>query len=345
MDNALPPLYAGWVQQLVGAAFSGEPRSTCSDCSMSRPQELPTPLDFQFHPNVKCCTFTPGLPNYLVGAILLDDDPTFAEGRERFERRAPLLSVGPLGIGPTDVYRIFYTFKPFGKQETLACPYFIPRDGGLCGIWQHRNATCATWFCTSERGQTGYNFWHAMRVFLREVEKELALWCIRRLNLIVPEIPSGPQESIWGNWSGREREFYQECYRAVSGLSAAEIVDLAGSKATGLLEEFRNAVSAMREDVVPERLVLFPCRTWSLGNGFTRVWSYSEYDALDLSDETLSALSAFDGRSTHQVVAEIQAKTGLCISRVLLQKLVDTRILVDPMRGRPQGPPPHPPTQ
>ena len=286
-------------------------------------------MDFRFQPNSKCCTYTPGLANYLVGAILLDDHPESAEGRALFERSAPLQSVGPLGIGPTDLYRLLYTFKPFGKIETLVCPYFIAKDGGLCGIWQHRNATCSTWFCTFERGQTGYNFWEKMRVFLREVEKELALWCIGQLNLVAPEIPSGLQESIWGNWSGREREFYQECYGLVSKLHVDEVLDIAGSKAAGLFQELKNATMEMKAPIIPQNLILFQCRTWSLGNGYTRVWSYSKYDPLELSDEMFSALSAFDGRPTALVVAEIQTQTGLHMSEVLLQKLVDTRILIN----------------
>lgn len=334
MDNALPPLYARWIQELLGAAFAGEPRSNCSNCHMIGPREIPTPQDFQFLPNVKCCAYNPWLPNYLVGAIILDDSPESAEGRALFEKNALMQSVGPFGIEPPDDYRLFYTFKQFGKVDSLVCPYFINRDGGLCGIWQHRNGTCSTWFCTFDRGQTGYKFWQRMREFLREVEKELATWCVRRLNVVIPESPSGPQERIWGNWIGREREFYHESYRLVSKLTADEIVDIAGSKAAGLLMEFRSAVSHKEDNVIPESLVLFPCSTWSLENGFTRVWSYSKYDSLDLSDEIVSALSAFDGRPTQLVVAEIQAKTGLRLSQILLQKLVDTRILVDPSTPR-----------
>src|SRR5262245_3461735 len=124
MENTLPLLYAKWMRELIGIEVTGEPRSTCLNCRMGQRPEIHAPSDRTFLPNVKCCGFNPAVPNFLVGGILSNDTPEFAEGRALFERMAPMQSVGPLGVGPSDLYNFFYACKPFGQVVQLRCPYY-----------------------------------------------------------------------------------------------------------------------------------------------------------------------------------------------------------------------------
>src|SRR5687767_5199250 len=78
----LPPLYEAWIDQLLGSAIPPETVATCHDCAMlPRAGEEVVPGEDRFSPRVKCCTFQPSLPNFLVGRILSDEDPAMAAGR------------------------------------------------------------------------------------------------------------------------------------------------------------------------------------------------------------------------------------------------------------------------
>lgn len=114
-----------------------------------------------FDPQVKCCTYLPELPNFLVGRILADEDPALAVGRATVEKRLQAgVAVTPLGLDRTPFYDLLYQHADtaFGRSHTLRCPHYI-EEGGLCGIWQHRNSVCATWFCKHVRGAMGFRFW------------------------------------------------------------------------------------------------------------------------------------------------------------------------------------------
>src|SRR5262245_52393001 len=87
---ALPPLYAGWMDSLLGGAIPAEGRATCSSCAMLPPAGAAVEgSDHFFSPATKCCTYLPQLANFLVGRILgdQDPDPSAAAGRASVEAR------------------------------------------------------------------------------------------------------------------------------------------------------------------------------------------------------------------------------------------------------------------
>lgn len=106
------------------------------------------PTGAKFSKVTKCCTYYPSLPNYLVGAILLDKDGV-PEGVRRIESAiSSKTTVSPVGIFPSRKYLALY-FKSssatFGRSESLMCPYF-EQPTGLCTIWKHRESVCSTYF-------------------------------------------------------------------------------------------------------------------------------------------------------------------------------------------------------
>jgi hypothetical protein len=61
-----------------------EEKATCSNCAMCAPPGAPpAPEVVYFRPDIKCCSFHPTLPNYLIGGVLRDERPDMAEGRRR----------------------------------------------------------------------------------------------------------------------------------------------------------------------------------------------------------------------------------------------------------------------
>ena len=180
--SVLPPLYAGWIDDLLGAPIEPETHATCADCAMCAPaKEPPAAETVYFNPRVKCCTFVPALPNFLVGRILRDAERG-AAGRASVEARiATGIGVTPLGLGRSPGQHV--PDAGFGQDETFLCPHFVQQDGGICSIWQHREATCATFFCKFVRGAMGANFWGALQRLLEAIEQALAWQCVETLDV------------------------------------------------------------------------------------------------------------------------------------------------------------------
>src|SRR5215470_8438493 len=99
-SGPLPSLYAAWMDQMLAGPIPRETDATCDNCVMCTEDGRSTKDRIFFNPETKCCTYTPVLPNYLIGRILADDDPSFASGRATVEERLHAgIAVTPLGLG------------------------------------------------------------------------------------------------------------------------------------------------------------------------------------------------------------------------------------------------------
>ncbi len=183
-QNGRPPLYTPWLHDLLsGVLPAEESKATCDNCVMCQAGETTSPGVF-FDPSVRCCTYQPAIPNYLVGRILRDRDPALAAGRATVERRIEArMAVTPWGLDQSRGFRLLYDNgrAHFGRAPGLRCPHYIDSEAGTCGIWRHRPGVCATWFCKHERGKIGFEFWKQLAHLLREMERELGLWCVLEL--------------------------------------------------------------------------------------------------------------------------------------------------------------------
>jgi hypothetical protein len=84
---------------LLGGPVPAETNATRHNCAMLAP-----PGDsgdgLYFNPATRCCTYFPELPNFLVGRILVDDDPALAAGRARVEASLESVTCTPRGLHP-----------------------------------------------------------------------------------------------------------------------------------------------------------------------------------------------------------------------------------------------------
>jgi len=151
--SPLPPRYAAWMDELLAGKIPAETHATCSDCAMcAANSSLPSSgLDRQsdarfYDPDVKCCSFVPVLWNFLVGDLLADASPESAAGRATVESRlAAGIAVTPLGLASPPVYSALYRHigPAFGQTRAMLCPHYLS-ETGRCGVWRHRESTCAT---------------------------------------------------------------------------------------------------------------------------------------------------------------------------------------------------------
>ncbi len=355
----LPDLYAPWLAALLPAPIPVEARATCRECAMcvGRDGALPTST-YAFRPDVKCCAFEPRLPNFVVGRVLLDDDPgpVAQAGRRSVEARlAARAGVTPLGLDRTAMrdLHLRHAVNAFGNSVALRCPHYVDEDGGLCGIWRHREATCATWFCRFERGQVGFALWQQVKALLQEVERDLALDCAlhagvdaRLLTPLLPlddeppaqgrdwqELEGAPDPAAyartWGEWAGREAELYRRCAERVAGLSWDDVLARCGPRVAARAAAVRAAHARHTDRALPARLRAGAFQVASVrGDGGVRAVTFSAFDAIDLPSTLVALLPAFDGRPTDEVLAWLEREHGARIEPGFLRQLVDWGVLV-----------------
>lgn len=357
VSSPLPPLYAKWLDELLGGEIPPEIRATCHDCAMCE-----SGGDHQQHgsrflnPQTKCCTYLPRLHNFLTGMILMDEDPAMARGRVSVEARLQAgLAVTPLGLEQNSRQKLLYDHKEaraFGRAQSLRCPHYIDEQGGLCGVWKYRNSICSTWFCKYVRGAQGRKFWEAAKQLLLAIEDDLARWCVIELEvgddaleLMLPQRVADKKQSLspeelddrvdparqrrsWGAWYGREREFYQACAELVAPLSWPEVLAVCGSEVRAWARLTHTAYRLLITDEIPARLRLGSFTIMDAGADFYRLYHPEiGMDVLTLSVKVMRLLPHFDGRLRTEVVAQIEAQEHLRFTDDLLRRLVDFKVL------------------
>ena len=337
---SLPPLYSKWMDQLLKGPIPAETEATCHACPMCETGER-NKSEIQFNPLTKCCSYMPELPNFLIGRIVRDKSADSMRAKDLFDSKLPTdVVVTPLGINPSVSYNAAYRANAeFGRDINLQCPYFLEEHGGLCGIWNHRNARCATWFCKFNRGSTGVLFWKYLDQLLTEVEKTLAQWCVLKLfpaNINLTELfpprnsqmdPNKP-ELFWGSWFRKEKEFFIECSLLVEALVWNDIARLAVVQIELLSRLVRNSYEALVYPSNPIHLKVAPWKKIDrIGPELYRIWTYNPYDPIDLQATMVDALHFFDGRPVKEAVQRIFEETRHEVQDPDVRRLIDFGIL------------------
>jgi hypothetical protein len=365
--SPLPPLYAGWMEDLLQAPIPEEKEATCSNCPMCSSSTIRrTEKDSVFNSSTKCCTYIPKIPNFLAGRILADHVTDAAKGRQAFEAYFNQTAViRPQGVFPDYTFTLRYSSEVFGTEADMRCPYYLHEEGGLCGIWRHRAAVCSTWFCKYVRGVVGRKFWKTLNELLAVVQVNLSYWCMHQLEVgskdfrklfhwsETPDLITNFERQIylhqslfgrledpaqflefrkreWGIWLNREKEFYQECARLVSPLSWADVTSILGQSIAQRISLTKEDFAQLLSDSLPSQLRPGKCITADLSETEVRVWGYALYDPIDLPKSILEVIPYFDGHSTEEVLQRILAETGKSLQPEMLRRLVDFGILQTP---------------
>lgn len=290
----------------LGVSVPGEARSTCEACPTCAPHG-------PFHVDVRCCGHVPAQPNFVVGGVLGDPD---APGRDALRARvAARHGVTPLGLGPTPTEAAAIAAVPFGSDPALACPYL---DRGRCGVWRHREAVCATWFCRVDRGEVGQRAQLELRALLQAIERALS----RKLARDLGARPEGRGPSAWGGWAGREEAYFLACAARASAMSWPEVRRVVGMEATVRLRALQPALAARLDPALPRGPLWRADRVRErLADGRVRVRTWSVWDPAVLTAEEDEALDAQDGLAAADRLATIGVER--------LRELVDHGVLVE----------------
>jgi Fe-S-cluster containining protein len=184
-----------------------------------------------YRSDCRCCTYFPQIPNFLLGLALKDPDS------EKLVKK--LIESGnalPEGsqFSPKQFYDTTKEFSDelFGKSTLVTCP-FIDSSKPVCGIYPYRGSICATFFCENDHGDEGREYWEKIQALVGQIETSICQWAmdkvgldakryIERMNSLSDKIeelsdPSSGAWSLsirkflWGDWFGRECDFYEEC--------------------------------------------------------------------------------------------------------------------------------------
>lgn len=286
-SSKLPPIYHPLFPELLDLEYPKEAVSTCDNCTLCRSKQSP-------YVNVKCCSYHPHLANYLIGGILCDNDVFLLGGKNRILGQIKnRIGVTPYGIIPGEKYfernielksQKFWE-KPKELLEVQLCPYY---DKGSCTVWKYRENLCVTYFCSSIGGNSGKSFWKKINQYLKMAETDLAQYAMLQLGWPPEKIKTHAVTTsdfklededgkiieenyakLWGDWAGREAEFYQKCYEIVSNVNADTFKRITGVKREILEAAIWETNREFLENVLPERMILNPqveVKNWEEGH-------------------------------------------------------------------------------
>jgi hypothetical protein len=163
--------------------------------------------------------------------------------------------------------------------------------------------------------------------------------------IILPEPPNGPltlQEvddqppdqkayrDLWGDWVGREEEFYKETFRLVSALTSKSFEKISGISQKILLEEVKMKQRSLLNPKIPKKLKRNPkLQVEKNGDDSYFLIGYSPLDPFEVSKRVYDLLDFFDGKRTNREACRIvRDQMGANPDKDLLIFLYQSRILV-----------------
>lgn len=349
-SHMLPESHSRWLSGAGIPSVPVEHAASCDSCPMCASADQGSNREFSgFLRETKCCTYSPRLPNYTVGELLLDDSLPPKVKEEVRRKIGSFTESSPMGINPLpsrlDAYEAVAE-RLFGRSEALLCEYYS--DGG-CGIWRYRNAVCATWFCKHTRGEISKNFWRDVRSFLLSVEESVSFSIALRLGIpdtairehlaqsnpaearameLAPEIGRQSIEERWGSWVDDRVGYYLACARLKREMSVEDAFQAGGARLHARMDLLTRSRMKLLSAEIPSRLRPNPVTIQNRGPDFIRLSTYSPYDPIEAPRALLDILPYFDGSPLESVKERLEAQLGVSLEHDFVRRLLDFGVLV-----------------
>jgi hypothetical protein len=259
----VPRIYEGLLPRDLLQMEAQETKATCDHCVMAKPQNRG---EIFYKPDLKCCTFYPFLPNYVVGAILsqesLSAPSALASIRNKIAKQEYSL---PLGLVAPPNYQVAFNHRKkneFGQREEWLCPYFNQEQQN-CGIWRQRGAVCTSFYCKSSHGVKGLRFWAELSNYLTYVEMALMEESLVMLDfsprqvsdllnylnrqeatkteMKSPRLPESKAQKLWNGYYEDQEAFFKKCFQIVTDLDKKSFQELLGDTGRQLEDRLRKA--------------------------------------------------------------------------------------------------------
>jgi len=266
----LPDLYQNLLPRVILNADLTETKATCQDCAMA-PLKRGVRARITYEPHLKCCTYEPFLPNYLVGSVLLQAQ-RFPQGVAALRRKISTREYAlPLGTAPRVSFQVEFNARKegeFGNREDWLCPYYQTQTQN-CGIWKYRGAVCTSFFCKSDYGSKGLGFWEKLSNYLSYVEMALAEECLVELDfsprqiseqlqylnrqeasvqeLLSPSLAPKNWKSLWNGYDSDIEVFYKKCAQKVQAWDRARLKEAIGEAGAEIETQLKKSLSRLDE--------------------------------------------------------------------------------------------------
>jgi Fe-S-cluster containining protein len=350
IKQELPEIYNNIFPSFFNNVLPAEELATCDNCAMVQSHESTNTNENYYAPNLKCCTFYPTIPNYLIGAILNSNDKMFEHGQNVIKKLIEKGSnVFPTGIHQPKDYKLLYdaaSTRGFGKSKALLCPFYN-KTLNNCSIWKYRNSTCSTFFCKYVNGKDGNDFYLSLKEYLQNTETAISNYILLKQGFTSTEIIELREHvknnkithfdldgrknihqytNHWKAFDGKEIEFYIESYKIASELNEKDFTEIGGIDLEIKLGKAEKAYKSMINPVLPEKLLVNP----DLSVFKTPDNNYKINNAFEISEDLYNSILFFDGYTSNiDTLKEIEEKLGLELDEELLVSLFQNRILID----------------
>jgi hypothetical protein len=337
IKNKVPEIYHRFLPELLQKEIPFEAIATCHNCTFQRSAK-------RAQVNTKCCSYYPQLPNYLVGGILLGNNPNVA--KQIIKKR---LGVSPFGFRKPLWYKKYEKATRLNKNymlkssdcEILLCPFY---DQGHCTIWPHREHACASWHCFSVGGDAGRDFYNQLDYILHYIERKLAKYVANELGCKISlehkdlnssalnaddelkQVNQSRYEQLWAGWNNSEEAFYIEAYYLIQNLTQERFSLIMGNKLNELSENIQQALSIFWDNLLPKKLKWNPA-TKITELEFPFVQLNTDLGKHRLNITKLPILQAFDGSRSTVEVAHLAYSANSSLSSDI-SKLLDIDVLV-----------------
>lgn len=240
LKHQLPQIYHHLLPRELLSAEVVETLATCGDCAMTKDKQGRKKPTYQ--PDLKCCTYEPFMPNYLVGAILKQNDVGSEIIREKIRTRNYSL---PIGMTASLGYQVTFNHRnpeDFGNKRDWLCSYYNVENNN-CNIWRNRGATCTTFFCKSDSGKKGMQFWTRLNDYLNYTEMALMEEALVRLDFSPRQVsdlldylnrheatpaemkakvlPEKLARKIWNGYFDEQESFFIKCFEIIQSFDKA----------------------------------------------------------------------------------------------------------------------------
>lgn len=263
----LPRIYENLLPREILNFVPEETKATCDNCAMSRPQHRGK---IHYRADLKCCTFHPFLPNYMVGALFQEASSTEAHRifRDKIARREYAL---PIGMVAPVRYQVEFNNRKegdFGQREEWLCPYYN-KENQNCNVWRNRAVVCTTFFCKSSYGKVGLKFWEKMNGYLWYVELALLEEALVMLDFSPRQImtlldyhnrqegtaaekkswvlPEAKSRELWNGYYEDQEGFYKKCHDVVANMNKKDFQELLGEQGQSLEEEIFSILPSLKK--------------------------------------------------------------------------------------------------
>ena len=266
LGASLPGIYQHLIPREILDFSINEQKANCAHCYMAFHHKK---NEKRYDPKLKCCTYEPFLPNYLIGSLFSDQTtPESTKGllRDKIAKRKFAL---PIGMTAPVKYQLEYQThreEGFGVNPKWLCSYF-DKTNNNCGIWRNRSAVCTSFFCVSDYGEKGKDFWSNFESYLIFVEMALIEEALVQLDfsprqvndcldfvkrhegkgweLTDSVVPFDVAVKLWNGYYNEQEEFYQKTYEFVRSFDKASLEETMGEMGKNIENKLRESMESL----------------------------------------------------------------------------------------------------